>query len=814
VPCLPGVLRRCWLGLLALLVWLPFLLPAPAQAAPQLTEQQRAWIAAHPAVRVGLSVEFPPYYFASGRGRYEGFVIDLMDRVAARTGLKLQYSNFERFGDVLTAMREGRIDVTPFTSDAPGRSEFLRFVRPLFSTQMVIVTDRRIGDVSGDSGFGSYRVAVERGSTAAQLMRERFPQARVVEYDHGEKALLGVASGEADVFVGFRQVAAYYMEKHLTANLAMRGTLASPGTALGPAVRRDMPELAGILDAAIQDLSIEEITEIASRWLPRSVFVPQGGPKAALTPAQRQWVQSNGAVRLGYDEDFSPIAFKTAGGGFDGLAADLTRAVAGRVGLVIASEKGASFADVVGSALKSEIDVVVAAGRNAQRSLEFDFVGPFLRVPTVVVAASGQAGDITLDTPGPRRLALLKDHFLVPMLRSRYPNLQLLELPTQAAVLQAVRRGDADLAIGNMKVVNQLLESLHMGALRTVGLVPQGDSELYFAVRNTKPELAQVLRVGLDALTPAERAAIEERWLRVSWTEGIAWPRALLLAAVLVGVSALVVFSFWRSNQRLRTARRTLRDAHQAAEALAASRAHFTAYLTHELRGSLGGLSGGMAMLESGAMPAERRGTLVQAMHRSAGVLLDLCERTLDFERMLAGGVELQLAPLSVHETVQRAVAPWSVQAELKGLALRVDDRVEPGTWLQCDAVRLTQVLQNLLGNAVKFTAQGEVVLLVALQTEAGQEAPGPAAAQAPRRLMVSVSDSGTGVPEAERAGLFQPFTQGSEGRRARRGAGLGLSISAKIVEALGGEIELVASSPSGSTFAFWVPARVVPAAH
>jgi signal transduction histidine kinase len=64
-------------------------------------------------------------------------------------------------------------------------------------------------------------------------------------------------------------------------------------------------------------------------------------------------------------------------------------------------------------------------------------------------------------------------------------------------------------------------------------------------------------------------------------------------------------------------------------------------------------------------------------------------------------------------------------------------------------------------------------------------------------------------VPEAERGGLFQPFVQGSEGRRVRRGAGLGLSISAKIVEALGGEIELVASSGAGSTFAFWVPVRV-----
>lgn len=791
----------CWsllrLWVLAIAVWHPAI---DAQTLSPLNPAQKAWVSAHPVVKVGVAVEFPPYYFATGRGRYEGFVIDLMDRVAQRTGLKLEYTRFDRFGDVLAAMRDGIVDVTPFTSESPARAEYLHFVRPLFSTQMVVVADRRLGDVTADSGFATYRVAVERLSTAADLMRERFPQTRLIEYDHGEAALLGVAAGEADLFVGFRQVAAYYMEKHLTANLVMRGTLASPGTALGPAVRKNALELAAILDVAIQDLSTEEIAEIAGRWLPRSVFAPQIGARAELTDSQREWLKTNGAIRLGFDENFSPIAFKNAVGGFDGLAADLTRALAAKVGLVIAYEKGASFTDVYKSALNGEIDLVVAAGRNADRSRDFDFVGPFLRVPTVVVAASARESEVALDAPGRWRLALLRDHFLIPKLLSKYPSVQLVELDTQSEVLQAVRDGQADLAIGNMKVVNQLLESRHMGALRTIGVVPQGDSELYFAVRNTKPELARVLRAGLDAIPPVERAEIEGRWLQISWSEGIAWPKFLLWTAAVVGISSLVIFSFWRSNQRLRLAQLALDQARRAAEELAAARAHFTAYLSHELRGSLGGFASGMGLLSSSAMPAERKVALINAMQDSAEVMLDLCERTLDFERMLAGGVELQMAPMPIAETVQRAVAAWRVQAELKGLTLEVQTALGASAVVLCDAVRLTQVIQNLVGNAVKFTAAGQITVAVAVRSvDACRKA----------LLSVTVTDSGPGVPEAERERLFQPFAQGTEGRRMRRGAGLGLSISARIVEAMGGEIALAASSSAGSRFAFSVPVEV-----
>ena len=139
-----------------------------------------------------------------------------------------------------------------------------------------------------------------------------------------------------------------------------------------------------MLTKAIDELSTEENADSALRWLPR-----------------------RGAVRVGHDEGFAPIAFKNRAAGFDGLEAGLARTLTAKAGLIIAYEQGSSFADACRSAFKGDIDIdiVVAAARNVERLQELDFVGPFLRVPTVVVSSATSAVDVALDTPGPLRLA-------------------------------------------------------------------------------------------------------------------------------------------------------------------------------------------------------------------------------------------------------------------------------------------------------------------------------------------------------------------------------------------------------------------------
>lgn len=132
-------------------------------------------------------------------------------------------------------------------------------------------------------------------------------------------------------------------------------------------------------------------------------------------------------------------------------------------------------------------------------------------------------------------------------------------------------------------------------------------------------------------------------------------------------------------------------------------------------------------------------------------------------------------------DTLDHALAPWRVQARVKGLALTLEGAFDERVRARCDSVRLGRVVQNLVGNAVKFTGQGGVRVRAAVAGD------GAAA-----RLEIEVIDSGPGVPQAEQARLFDAFAQGDAGRRAGQGAGLGLSIVARIVELTGGSVFVV----------------------
>ncbi len=774
---------------------------AEIDARPMLavSGEEQAWLRSHPTIRVGIQVEFPPYYFSDTQGRYEGFVIDLMERLGRRLGLHFEYRRYERIGEMLDAVRAGEIEMTPFLAETASRREYLRFVRPLFSTQTVYVADRRRSDVTDNSNFSGYRVAVERQSPAAELLHGRFPRAHVLEYGSPEKAILAVASGDADVFVGYRQVAIYYMEKNFTANLVLRGAIAAQGTAFGPAVRKDLSVLANLLEKAVNDLSAEEISALAFKWLPRRVLEGRAGLPIQLTDAQKEWIRTHRSVRIGFDANFAPIAFSNAAGGFDGLAADLTRAIADRAGLIIAYERGGTFADVYDEALHGRVDVIVAAARNDERERYFDFVGPFLRVPSVIVAATDRVYNGDLAGANGLRVAILRQHFLIPQLQSRYPELTIVEMPSQADVLRAVREGRADLAIGNMKVVNALIEAEHEGALRTVGTVPEGESELYLAVRKTTGELAPILRRAMDAIPPEEIARFESRWLQLRVDVGVPWRRVLAWGALGLAGALLIIGALLVSNARLRDARAILQRSQSLIEEENAARGRFTAYLSHELRGTLGGLASGLQLVQSGESVGAK---LVPVMQESAAHLLALCERTLDFERTLHGGVDLQPEAVRLVQAIRRSLAPWRLQAQLRGLAFDDAVALDPNLWVRMDPVRFDQVLQNIVGNAVKFTSTGGVSVQAHLEPDGESGA----------WLDVRIRDSGPGIAAEERTRIFEPYAQGAAGQRTRQGAGLGLSIVARIVKAMKGSIEVEDTPPPGATFHVRLPLVAVPA--
>jgi signal transduction histidine kinase/ActR/RegA family two-component response regulator len=239
------------------------------------------------------------------------------------------------------------------------------------------------------------------------------------------------------------------------------------------------------------------------------------------------------------------------------------------------------------------------------------------------------------------------------------------------------------------------------------------------------------------------------------------------------------------------------RLAWEANEALA-TKGRFLAVMSHEIRTPLNGVLAVAEILRRKSGQPDLA-PFIDTILESGGTLLRLLNDALDVSRAEASGLELDEAPLAAAKVLEEAASAWAAQAELKSLKLDVAYDGPSDLWVLGDAVRLRQVLNNLVGNALKFTTEGGVDVRMTAAVEGDYV-----------HLRGEVVDTGPGIPEDRLEEIFAPFLQTEEGVR-QGGAGLGLAICRQIVERMDGTIAAGPGPTSGARFTFEIPLHRLP---
>ncbi|HEU4458339.1 MAG TPA: ATP-binding protein [Methylibium sp.] len=230
-----------------------------------------------------------------------------------------------------------------------------------------------------------------------------------------------------------------------------------------------------------------------------------------------------------------------------------------------------------------------------------------------------------------------------------------------------------------------------------------------------------------------------------------------------------------------------LQTAKDLAEAANQAKTRYVTGITHELRTPLNGILGyAQILLKDEQVRGERRAA-VATIHRSGEHLHGLIDGLLDLARIEAGKLRLDIAPLAMPEFVDDLVRMVAPQAEAKGLAFAVETAGRMPRFVRADAKRLRQILLNLLGNAVRFTERGRIVLHIDHTREVAR---------------FSVVDTGIGIAEQDLERIFLPFERGAAGRRTGEpGTGLGLTITRLLTQLMGGELTVHSEPGAGSRF-------------
>lgn len=728
--------------------------------------------AADGPIRVGLLAEAPPFHSWPAGGRPRGYDVDLLERIAHDTGLRFEYRRYERWELLVQALAKDEVQLTTATARTAERARWMGFTRIYATLPQGFAGRRSITSVPSTPDLAGRRLAVARGFASEDIAAERFPQAERQAYGTESEAIDAVRRGDADFVLGSAPGLRALLAERPNADLAVLRTFGFPEGQRRLAIHQRHSGLAERLDRALGAIDPAQFTQWRKTWLARweRDELPPLLPGVAVTP-----------LRVGYLPGDRPYTYRGADGQPEGIGIEMMKAVARRAGIAIERFEALELPLGLNALQSGRIDIMLGLTDTGERRHWMSFVGPYRANPIVLVSRE-QYSVWSLDQLAGRRLAMISGYFSADYLRTTHATIQLTSCPAFDACLDMVERGEVDAALYGLHGVYERLTARESRRLRVTGIVTglfdEHNLGLSLAREDLGPRLRDALEVVLRLDLPrieseyAERAAAERTdWARVRQVIGLAL--ALLLAVL--GVWAWHWRSLRREIQRTQDAR--------------AESEQYLAFMAHEVRNSLQSVAGAVALLRGSSRPDSRQLPLLEALGRSARSTLGLLNGLLDRHRLHEGRFALALRPESLERCLAAVVDEMQPAAQAKGLALRFERATELTGWWHIDALRVQQIVRNLLVNAVKFSDHGVVGVRAALADSAR---PGW------RRVVIDVIDEGPGLDAAAQLRAFERFeTAGGD----RPGSGLGLHLSRDLARALGGSLEVASQAGQGARF-------------
>ena len=735
------------------------------------------------------------YNLSGPNGERSGYGYEFQQTVASYTGWRYEYVKGSRV-ELMEKLQRGEIDMLNCISYMPERAQHVLFSSmPMGREKYYLYANI---EKTGISPSKLHLLEGKRvGMIASSMMETAFSNWEKQQGLHTQHIYVGtveerkrlLAQGATDVVVA-TEVAALGQE-------GLSAVTPVGGSDVYFAINKNRPDLKTELDEAMR--RIEQDKPFYAEELYKHYMTTTAVP--VLSKDEQAWLAQHGAIRVGVLKGDSGFFSYEEDGSLKGIIADY---------ILYASdcfkERRLDFAvqgfdtqpEMIQALKDGKIDMIFHFNENHYLAEQNGFAlsNRIMSITIPVITAQKQFNENAANI-----LAVAKNNYLAKAYAAHnYPQWKIVEYATRAEVEQAVRKGQADCFFAKYSVLTDYADDK---LLHGVFLTKPGN--VAFAVNRSDTVLLSVLNKTLRAMPATGMAgnlSLYDRPVHEVTLKAFIKQNMLTLIAFLVLIIGLMLTLLHKErkaaqeaaslNARLRESQEQLKQALEQAESASVAKTNFLSNMSHDIRTPMNALMGYTMMLKPRLKDEELLG-YVEKMEQSGNLLLSIINHVLDMARIESGKMEVNEVYTKVGGDAVEVISVFSVEAKRKNIRLLTNMQVEHEHIL-CDATKIKEIFSNLISNAIKYTPEGGTVEFNTRELPCSR--PGYV------RLQSEVVDNGMGMSKEFLPTIFDAFSRERNTTVGKiSGTGLGMAIVKKLVEMMGGTIEVQSELGKGSRF-------------
>jgi two-component system sensor histidine kinase EvgS len=534
-----------------------------------LTTEEKAFLRDLPVLRIGNETDWPPFDFAEN-GEPRGYAIDLLNLLAKKLGIRLQYINGYNWTELTEMFRQGELAMLPAMFKNPQREKFVNFTKPYLTVSDILVT-RQGNWASNLAELRGKKVALVKGDGRNKRLMNEYPELEPFWVDSAIEALKAVSLGEADGYTESQPIFSYLISENFITNLQIAGSVTlgdEVDRQIYFATQKNQPMLAVLLNKAMDNLTREEINAIGARYgqttldtrSPDEETISTPATQLGLTAQESAHLETLSQITICVDPNWMPFEQINDEGQYEGMLADFTNLMSERIGVPFQLHATQNWNQTLEEMKRGACDIIPAAAATEPRRQWLNFTRPHLTFPLVIAVRSEQLFVENLEAVQDKTLGVIKGFAHIDIIREKFPRDQFPELEFHEvdSVEDGLRQVQSGSLFGFIDTVASIGHAIRRNDMLDLKIGGKLDFSLELSVamgKGVDPLLLSILDKTVASFSEREKRAVYDKWFSVTFEQGVDY--SLIWKIVAGGGVIILIFVVWirtiaRSETRAR----------------------------------------------------------------------------------------------------------------------------------------------------------------------------------------------------------------------------------------------------------------------